>query len=140
MRAVPDEMDIPGPIVDECTEKPTKASNMNFMTRSRQHTSLEVTWEAPAKGNKNAFLFEVDDHMLDGDKIDLNEIIASEDLDSDGEDEQEEDVEDIRAKLLGTGGEGYLEDEQEAEIHNVYADFDKANRNKGVEVNFLQAF
>jgi hypothetical protein len=140
LRAVPDDMEIPGPIVDECTEKPTKASNMNFMTRSKQHTSLEVTWEAPAKGNKNAFLFEVDDHMLDGDKIDLNEIIASEDLDSEGEDEQEEDLDDIRAKLLGTGGDGYVEDEQEAEIHNVYADFDKSNRNKGVEVNFLQAF
>lgn len=142
LRAVPDDMDIPGPIVDECTEKPTKASNMNFMTRSKQHTSLEVTWEAPAKGNKNAFLFEVDDHMLDGDKIDLNDIIASEDLESDGgSDEEEEDVEDIRAKLLGTGQFAEDEDDEEEEAqHNVYSDFDKSNRHKGVEVNFMQAF
>lgn len=137
LRAVPDEMEIPGPIVEECTEKPSKASNFNFMTRSRQHTKLEVTWEAPAKGNKNAFLFENDD-ILDNDQVDLHQIIASEDLDSDDSGEEEEDVEDIRAKLLGKGK--FAEDGDEEEDENVFKDFDKANRHKGVEVNFLAAF
>lgn len=119
---------------------------MNFVNRSKQHTSVKVTWEEEEQGNKNAFLFEGDDNMFDGNKVDLHEIIASEDLESDEEDEEEQDVNAIRAKLLGkkkqSSGEEQDDDENGSDNarRNVYSDFDKKNRNKGVEVSFLQAF
>jgi hypothetical protein len=82
--------------------------------------------------------------MFDGNKVDLHEIIASEDLESDGEDEEEQDVNTIRAKLLGKQRQSSGEEEDGSGKENgrksVYADFDKTNRNKGVEVSFLQAF
>lgn len=145
LRAVPDELEIPGPIVDECEEKPNKSSELNFINRSKQHTSVKVTWEEEEKGNKNAFLFEGDDNIFDGNKVDLHEIVASEDLDSEEDDGEEHDVNRLRAKLLGRKNDSSGEEEdgasdEEQGNRNVYADFDKKNRHKGVEVSFLQAF
>lgn len=144
LRAVPDELQIPGPIQDECVEKPNKSSDLNFVNRSKQHTNVKVTWEEEEKGNKNSFLFEGDDNIFDGNKVDLHEIIASEDLESDEDEDEEQDVNALRSKLLGkqqqSSDDEDAESEEEKSKKNVYADFDKKNRHKGVEVSFLQAF
>lgn len=128
LRAIPSDLKIPNPPVETVNEKPSKASSFNFFVKAKQHTNVEITWEKPEKGNRNSHLFEVDDDVLDN-KVDLTEIINSDDLAGESEDEDEEkDVEEIRKRLLGNG-------------KNVYSDFDKSKKNKQeIDVKFLAAF
>lgn len=129
LRVIPEDLEIPRPPVEEVKEKPSRASNFNFFVKAKQHTSVEITWEKPERGNKNSHLFEVDDEVLDN-RVDLTEIINSDDLAGESEEEEEEkDVEEIRKRLLGNG-------------KNVYSDFDKAGRRdrQQVDVKFLAAF
>lgn len=128
LRAIPSDLKIPNPPVETVNEKPSKASSFNFFVKAKQHTNVEITWEKPEKGNRNSHLFEVEDDVLDN-KVDLTEIINSDDLAGESEDEDEEkDVEEIRKRLLGNG-------------KNVYSDFDKSKKNKQeIDVKFLAAF
>jgi hypothetical protein len=129
LRAVPDEMEFPRKPEETCTEKPSKVSDLNFVIKARQHTNVEITWEKPEKGNKNAFLFEMDDNDLD--KVDFRDILASDDDmpdEAEQEDEEEVNMMEVRRKLLGRGN------------RDVFADFDKSKGKQDIEVNFMAAF
>ena len=126
LRAIPDDLKIPKKPVDICKEKPSKVSSLNFLTKARSNTKVEVTWEKPEKGNKNSILFEKD---LDNDNdIDIRDYIASDDMGSEGED-SEEDPEEARAQLLGSNSR-----------ENVFSDFDKSKKNRQIDVQFKVGF
>jgi len=47
LRAIPDDLKIPKKPVDICKEKPNKISSLNFLTKARSNTKVEVSWEKP---------------------------------------------------------------------------------------------
>lgn len=138
LRVIPSELEIPQKLLKEVVkEKPKKASGFNFFVKAKQHTNVEITWEKPEKGNKNAYLFEVDDDVLDK-KIDLTEIINSDDLADENElseedGDNEKDIGEIRRRLLGNFKE-------KSERNDVYSDFDKSKKKTNIDVKFLAAF
>ena len=138
LRAVPDDLVFPREPEEVCTEMPGKASNLDFLFKARKHTNVELTWEKAEKGNKNAFLFELENEE-DQDRVDLTGIIASDDLEDDSDEEGGEeakearrDPKEVRARLLGS-----------ASNKGVFADFDKGARRgggQGIDVGFRIAF
>jgi len=129
LRAIPDDLKIPKAPEEVCKEKPFKVSDLNFNTKAKTNTNVEITWEKEEKGNKHSALFE---HELEDDaKIDMSKIIASDDLASSQseEDSDELDHEEARAELLGNKNR-----------ETLFSDFDKSKRGRGIDVKFKAAF
>lgn len=130
LRAIPDDLKVPRKPVDVCKDKPTKISNLNFLTAAKTNTRVEVSWEKPNKGNKNSVLFETD--LDNNGDIDIRDFIDSDDLGSDSDDSGDgegADAEEARAQLLGSKNRG-----------NLFSDFDKSNKKGMVDVKFKAGF
>lgn len=107
LRAVPEELKFPYEPKEVCKEKPSQASNFNFLNRALTHTSVNCTWDEPEENNlKNELLFK--DDMED--KIDLDDYIAP-DIDE-GYDPDDDDDADHQGLAIDSGASSSDEEEE----------------------------
>lgn len=137
LRAIPDDLKFPHPPKETCTEKPSQSSGLNFLARALTHTSVNCTWDEPELGNKKNELLFKDGYA---DKIDLDDYIAPgmEDGVYDDDSEQAGLADASPAEQSAATDSEAAEEPSSKPVEkvNLYDDFDKKKKKKGIKITF----
>ncbi len=138
LRAIPDDLAFPHPPKEVCTEKPSKASGLNFLNRALTHTSVNCTWDEPDKDNKRNELLFKDDYA---DKVDLDDYIAPGIEDAVYEDDEDAapilaDDSPLEQSAASDSEEPLDQSPVQPQRVNIHDDFDKKNKKRGIKITF----